>query len=124
MVCISIGTKLCCNFFLVLSQFDLFSVCHLEFFSYLTIWSFITIGFLDFCCILMFFLLFELTIFWVLSQGEQGTAGLAQTQVESNKFTRFLETGAVFPYCNWSIKIARVIWFGSTSVDMGPAYVN
>ena len=36
----------------------------------------------------------------------------------------FLETEAAYPYCNWSIKMARVIWFGSTSVDIGPAYVN
>ena len=36
----------------------------------------------------------------------------------------FLETEAAFPYCNWSIKMARIIWFGSTSVDIVPAYVN
>ena len=28
----------------------------------------------------------------------------------------FLETEATFPYCNWSIKMARIIGFGSTSV--------
>ena len=36
----------------------------------------------------------------------------------------FLETEAAFPYCNWSIKMARIIWFGSKSVDIGPAYVE
>ena len=40
------------------------------------------------------------------------------------KFNMFLETEAAFPYCNWSIKISRIIWFGSTSVDIGPAYLN
>ena len=44
---------------------------------------------------------------------------------ETNKLTsKFLETEAAFPYCNWSIKMARIIWFGSRSVDIGPAYVN
>ena len=38
--------------------------------------------------------------------------------------TMFLEKEAVFPCHNWSIKIARIIWFGSISVDIGPAYVN
>ena len=28
----------------------------------------------------------------------------------------FLETEATFLYCNWSIEMARTIWFGSTSV--------
>ena len=36
----------------------------------------------------------------------------------------FLETEVPFPYCNWSIKIARINWFGSTSVDIVPAYLN
>ena len=36
----------------------------------------------------------------------------------------FLDTEAAFPYCNWSIKMARIIWFGSTSVDIGPSYKN
>ena len=27
-----------------------------------------------------------------------------------------LETEAAFPYFNWSIKMARIIWFGSASV--------
>ena len=43
---------------------------------------------------------------------------------ETNKLTMFLETEAAFSYCNWSIKMARIIWFGSTSVDIGPAYLN
>ena len=40
------------------------------------------------------------------------------------KLTMFQETEAAFPYCKWSIKISRIIWFGSTSVDIGPAYLN
>ena len=36
----------------------------------------------------------------------------------------FVETEAAFPYCNWPINLARIIWLGSTSVDIGPAYVN
>ena len=35
-----------------------------------------------------------------------------------------LETEAAFPYCNWSTKVAWIFWFGSTSVELGPAYVN
>ena len=49
---------------------------------------------------------------------------LAQTQFETNKLTMFLETEAAFPYCNWSLKMTRNIWFGLTSVDIGQAYVN
>ena len=44
--------------------------------------------------------------------------------LETNKLTMFLETEAAFPYCNWSIKMARINWFCSTSFDIGPAYVN
>ena len=29
----------------------------------------------------------------------------------------FLETEASFPYCNWSTKMAGIIWLGSTSVQ-------
>ena len=37
----------------------------------------------------------------------------------------FLETEAAFPYYNWSIKMARIIWFGLTSVEIvGLALVN
>ena len=43
---------------------------------------------------------------------------------ETNKYSVFLETEAAFPYCNWSIKMDRIIWVGSTSVDIGPACVN
>ena len=28
------------------------------------------------------------------------------------------------PDCDWSIKMPSIIWFGSTSVDFGAAYVN
>ena len=57
-----------------------------------------------FACILTFLL-----------KGEQGTAW-GKDSFETNKLTIFLETEATFPYCNWSIKIARIIGFGSTSV--------
>ena len=35
----------------------------------------------------------------------------------------FPEIAAAFLYCN-SIKMARINWFGSRSVDIGPTYVN
>ena len=35
---------------------------------------------------------------------------------ETNKWSMFLKTEATFPYCNCSIKLARSIGFGSTSV--------
>ena len=35
---------------------------------------------------------------------------------ETNKWTMFLETEATLRYCNWSIKMAWIIGFGSTSV--------
>ena len=40
---------------------------------------------------------------------------------ETNESTMFLETEAALPYCNCSIKMARIIWFGSRSFDIGPA---
>ena len=43
---------------------------------------------------------------------------------ETSKLTMFLETKAPLSYCNWSIKMARIIWFGSTNVDKSPAYVK
>ena len=43
---------------------------------------------------------------------------------KTNNLTMFLETEALFPCHNWSIKMDRIIWFGSTSVDIGSAYVN
>ena len=43
---------------------------------------------------------------------------------DTNNLTMFLETEALFPCHNESIKMARIIWFGSTSVDIGSAYVN
>ena len=36
----------------------------------------------------------------------------------------FLETEGSFPHCNWSIKMAKIIGFGSTSVDIDPSYVK
>ena len=40
-----------------------------------------------------------------------------QHSFETNKWTMFLETEASFPYCNWSTKMAGIIWLGSTSVQ-------
>ena len=56
-------------------------------------------------------------------KGNKVPLDLAQS-FETNNLTMFLETEAVFPCHNWSIKMARIIWFGSTSVDIGSAYVN
>ena len=56
-------------------------------------------------------------------KGNKVPLGLARS-FETNNLTMFLETEAVFPCNNWSIKMARIIWFGSTSVDIGPSYVN
>ena len=53
-------------------------------------------------------------------KGNNGSLSSAQHSFETNKLTML----AAFFYCNWSIKMARVIWFGSRSVDIGPAYVN
>ena len=52
-----------------------------------------------------------------------GTAELGANKVLKQLFM-FLETEAAFPYCNWSIKMSRTIWFGSTSGVKGPAYEN
>ena len=35
-----------------------------------------------------------------------------------------LDTEAAIPYCNWSIKMDKIIWFGSTSMNIGPAHGN
>ena len=56
-------------------------------------------------------------IYLILPKGEQGTAELGgKHSFETDKWTMFLETEASFPYCNWSIKMAGIIWLGSTSV--------
>ena len=34
--------------------------------------------------------------------------------LKTNKWTMFLEAEVAFPYCNWSVKMSRNIWFGST----------
>ena len=56
-------------------------------------------------------------------KGNKIPLGLAQG-FKTNNLTMFLEKEAVFPCHNWSINIARIIWFGSITVDIGPAYVN
>ena len=53
---------------------------------------------------------------------EQGTAEPGANTVLKKQLTMFLETETAFLYCNRSIKMARIIWFGLTSVDIGPAY--
>ena len=37
---------------------------------------------------------------------------------KTKKLAIFLETETALPYCIWSIKIVRIIWFGTTSVDI------
>ena len=60
----------------------------------------------------------------LLFKGNKVLLSLHKHIFKTNKLTMFLQTEAAFPYCNWSIKKARIIWFGSTSVDIGPANVN
>ena len=50
--------------------------------------------------------------------------GLAWHTFETNKRTIFLATEVAFSYNIWSTKIASIIWFGSSCVDRGPAYLN
>ena len=49
-------------------------------------------------------------------KGEQGTAELGAKTVLKQTNKLFLETEATFSYCNWSIKKARIIGFGSRSI--------
>ena len=58
------------------------------------------------------------------SKGEPGTAKPGAHSYETNKWPVLLETRAAFACCNWSIKMDRIVWVGSTSVDIGPPYVN
>ena len=54
-------------------------------------------------------------------KGNKVTAKLGTNTVLKKIIKKmFLEKEAAFLYCNWSIKMARIIWFGSTSVDIGP----
>ena len=55
-------------------------------------------------------------IILVLPRGTRYCWAWGKDSFETNKWTMFLETEASFPYCNWSIKIARIVGFGSTSV--------
>ena len=71
-----------------------------------------------------FNILLNFSIERVVSRGTRYCCAWRKHSCETNKWTMFLETEAAFPYCNWSINIARIICFGSTSVDIGPAYVN
>ena len=52
-----------------------------------------------------------------LAYGEQGIGGFGgNTVLKKKKLIMFLETEGAFPYCNWLIKMARVLWPGLTSV--------
>ena len=55
---------------------------------------------------------------FVLAEGNKVLLSLPQTQFLNKKLTIFLVTEAAFPYCNWLMKMARIIWFGSISVDI------
>ena len=35
-----------------------------------------------------------------------------------------LDAEDAFPYCDWSIKMNKIIWFSSMSVDLGTVYGN
>ena len=50
--------------------------------------------------------------------------GLALMQFWNQKINYVSRDRSCIPCHNWSIKMARIIWFGSTSVDIGPAYIN
>ena len=52
----------------------------------------------------------------VCARGTRYCWAWGKDSFETNKWTTFLETEVTFPYCNWSIKMARSIGFGSTSV--------
>ena len=55
---------------------------------------------------------------WILLLTLKDSFEIPLHSCETNKWTRFLETEAAFLCCNWLIKMARIIWFGSTSVDI------
>ena len=57
-------------------------------------------------------------------KGNKVLLSLAQIYTWNKQINLVLETEAALPYCNWSIKLAGIIWFGSTSFDIDPAYVN
>ena len=57
---------------------------------------------------------------WLTDCSQRGTRycwAWGQHSFKTNKWTMFLETEASFPYCNWSTKMAGIIWLGSTSVQ-------
>ena len=50
--------------------------------------------------------------------GERGTRycwAWCKHNLKTNKWAMFLETETALPYCIWSIKMVRIIWFGTTS---------
>ena len=58
------------------------------------------------------------SLFHFLERGTRYCWAWHKQSYQTNKWTMFLETEASLPWCNWSIKIARIIWFGSRRFDM------
>ena len=108
-----------------------FEFCHYLSLSFVAIWV-VTIWVFVFCHSLIcwfwsqfvFLRFVTIRVFTVFTRGTRYCWASHKHSFKTNKWTKFLETEAAFPYCNWSIKIARIIWFGPTSVGRGPAYVN
>ena len=57
-------------------------------------------------------------------KGEQGTAELGVNTILKQTNELFLQDRSCLTYHYWSTKMARIIWFGSASVDIGPGNVN
>ena len=56
-------------------------------------------------------------ISWLHTRGTRYCWAWGHRRFETNKWAMFLETEASIPYCNWSTKMAGIIWFGSKSVQ-------
>ena len=56
------------------------------------------------------------TQFYSCWKGNRVLLSLGQRQFWNKQINYVFKTGATFPYCNWSIKMATIIGFGSTSV--------
>ena len=108
-----------------------FEFCHYLSLSFVAIWV-VTIQVFVFCHSLIcwfwsqfvFLRFVTIRVFTVFTRGTRYCWALRKHSFETIKWTMFLETEAAFPYCNWSIKMSRIIWFGSTSAEIGQAYVN
>ena len=83
-----------------------FECCHnLNFilFFFFTIWVF------------QFYHNFSFVTFWVfefLTRGTRYCWASPKHSFETIEWTMFLETETALTYCNWSIKMSRIIWFG------------